>query len=946
MIEYESKIKFTIDLKESYEIKGKSRILNIAIFPGNSHLIISTENDLFMIYSFQDLFAIKKLSSKSKYEKVKIEIENFLKDIKKKNKAKNNLTSELIFELNPSSDEGMTMALGLNNTITKVFLLKKHFLEIEHEEKSNCKFIQWENDFLICAFENKTINIIKNLYIFKTIKDDDYMTSMKIIHFQDFKLLVTGYNKKVKITNFNTILNYDIGVQSYLIPKLEGKIDIIEYWNQYILFCSKKTKVIYCYHFINNSMKPSLFNIIKNFNNEQEIVNAKLVLNEGIIVSFKNNIYIYFIQGNKIEKNKVISSYEDINFCSVINNRRNHYLLYALNKKIKLYEIKINEEELNLESFENDPEKNRELINTWINTLSNRKNDFIIKKIEDYVIQVEFDEDVILKIEFFVDDLSYKFTILQCNEFHMKTLLEKELEKMSDSNEENYNDNLELIKEKLIILSKIIKSFDNYDSRSEEMVEINKLKKEHFLDFYKVLKTWQTITKNKAPINNLFKEEEEFEFDYKIMNVPLRKLVNWDFSFENISIDRAFDFVNDNFNDYSSSTLFLNPKDSGNLSNPLYGSVKSKKISSNRKKSLCMSESQHSKKYNINNETIQEEELRKNESDENSKNDSKNESIDNINVEEQNEYKIPSSKNKLTKETFKNYTDSIDVKEYDYSNTSVLFDLLGQINYFLQEIITQKSSILIQLNRDSILNIFDILESNLELEFLFICILPISSIIWNELNRDFIKKVPLINKSRLTSRDYVQETRINSENLISSLNINIKPKQNISGFLSNSESNDGNENQNSFDDFILSAEETKNEDFKNYNNYVNEYKIENKKTFRSSINLNNENNINYKRNVSRISEDLKSQRKIQKFNRSNISFLSLSNKNEKSLIELLGANFCNVIIDYVIFFSEELNLLNNDLAGKNVINFFILVNKYYETPEIKDKIDIIIKKIK
>ena len=939
MIDFESKKNFIIELKENTEIKGKSRILNISICQGNSHLIVSSENDLFMIYSFQDLFSTKKMSSKTKYEKVKIEIENFLKDIKRKNKNKNKnkLASEIIFELNPSTDEGITMAFCLNNTIIKVFLLKNHFLEIEHEEKSNCKFIQWENDFLICAFENRTINIIKNLYVFKTMKDDDYMTSMKIIHFQDFKLLVAGYNKKVKITNFNTILNYDIGIQSYLIHKLEGKIDIIEFWNQYILFCSKKSKVIYCYHFINNSMKPSLFNIIKNFNNEQEILNVKLVLNEGIIVSCKNNIFIYFIKNNKVEYDSVISSYEDIIFCSVINHRKTNFLLYALNKKIKLCEIKFNEKELNFDSFDNDPEKNRELISTYINTLSNRKNDFIIKKIEDYVIQVEFEEDVILKIEFFIEDLSYKFTILQYNEFHMKTILEKEIEKMNDR--ENYNDNLESLKEKLIKLSKIIKSFDLYDSRSEEMVEINKIKKEQFLDYYKVLKTWQTIMKNKAPINNLF-NEEEYELDNKIMTVPLRKLVKWDFSFENISIDKAFDFVNDNFNDYSSSTLFLNPKDSRKLSNPLYGRIKPKKSISARKKSLCMSESYNSKKYNINEKTIQEEDSKKNESEENSKIDSKNESIDNIYIEELNEFKNLSMKSKLNKETFLNYTDQINIKEYDYSKTIVLYELLGQMNNFLQQIIEQKLNSLIELNRNFILDIFDILESHLEFAFLFICILPFSTIISNELNRDFIRRVPILNKSRLTLRDYVQETRINSENYI-------KPKQNISGFLSNSESNDGNENQNSFDDFILNAEETKNEDFKIYNNYINEYKIDNKLTYRSSTNLNNENIFNFKKKASRISEDLtRSQRRIQKFNKSNISFLSFSNKNDKNLIEILGANFCNVIIDYVIFFSEELNLLNNDLAGKNVINFFILVNKYYETPEIKDIIDATIKEIK
>ena len=59
MIEFESKKKFYIELKENIEVKGKSRILNISICQGNSHLIISTENDLFMIYSFQELFAIK-----------------------------------------------------------------------------------------------------------------------------------------------------------------------------------------------------------------------------------------------------------------------------------------------------------------------------------------------------------------------------------------------------------------------------------------------------------------------------------------------------------------------------------------------------------------------------------------------------------------------------------------------------------------------------------------------------------------------------------------------------------------------------------------------------------------------------------------------------------------------------------------------------------------------
>ena len=64
---------------------------------------------------------------------------------------------------------------------------------------------------------------------------------------------------------------------------------------------------------------------------------------------------------------------------------------------------------------------------------------------------------------------------------------------------------------------------------------------------------------------------------------------------------------------------------------------------------------------------------------------------------------------KLTKETFIAYTVEINVKEYDYSKTIVLYDLLGQINSFLQQIIEQKLNSLIELNRNFILDIFVIL---------------------------------------------------------------------------------------------------------------------------------------------------------------------------------------------------------------------------------------------
>ena len=89
--------------------------------------------------------------------------------------------------------------------------------------------------------------------------------------------------------------------------------------------------------------------------------------------------------------------------------------------------------------------------------------------------------------------------------------------------------------------------------------------------------------KKRAPINNLYNEEDDLDLDKKIMASSLRQLVSWDFSFEKLSIDKAYDFVNSSSNDYSSSSLFLFSKESQEFDNPLYTNIKSKKSYAFRK---------------------------------------------------------------------------------------------------------------------------------------------------------------------------------------------------------------------------------------------------------------------------------------------------------------------------------------------------------------------------
>ena len=907
-----SKFYFNPKIEDMNEIKFNSKILNIAICPEISSILISKVNNLYSIYSYQELLTQKQKNTtfKEKYNKILPEVEELIKFINKKN---NKVQIEPIFELNPYFDEGTSMAIGINKTVMVAISSKKDSLyEIEHWEKCNCIFIQWEHDeydLLICAFENKKIKIIKNRDVLNELLDDDMITSMKSIHYQNYKLLITGYNKKVKIRNFYSILYSSNEFQPYLISKLEGKIDIIEYKNPYILFCSKKNKIIYCYRFMDNNWRPiHLFEIYKfrDIEEEQEIINVKFITNEGIIVSFTNKIYMYYIKNNREEFNSIAEARENIYFSSILYYRTNYYFLCVLKKKIKIVEIKIEEINNLLECSDNSPENNKELINTIINTLLNRKNEFKLKKVDDRIINAEM-EDIILRIEFSINDLSTNISIIKCEDYKLKCIIEDELEKFNKNNE------VDSLTEKLIKLNEIIKSTNLGDTHSEEYSEINKLKKELFLEYYNFVKNWQEITKKKTPVNNLYKEEEEFDSYNKTMLSSLKELVNWDFSYENLTIDKAFSFVNSSSNDLSSPNLFYFSKETEQYDDPFYSPLINKKNRRTRKKSTSTSEVP----------TIKEEAQKLNESFE----------LKISETEETNDDK-KGILYKLTKETFNNYINKIN-KNINYGDIICLLEVLGQIKYYIQEIINQKSSNLANLYVLNILDIITLLESQLKIEFLFICILPISSIIYSEITKEMRRKDPILNKSRLTAKDS-QDNRINnSEN-------ELKPVKNFSGILSSSESNDelNDDNQNT-SDFILNTEEVNNSSINNnlYRNYINEFKNDNK-LFDSS-----KDNFFSRKKYSKNSVDLtKSYRKLPGY-RNNMSFLSISNKNDKSFIELFGANFCNTIIDYVKFFSEELKQLDNDSANNNLIDFFILINKYYETHEIINEINEITKKI-
>ncbi len=878
MTEYIAKNKkFSLNLEQkSIPTEDKSKIVSLSVCQNTSSLIISTEKNPCMILYFQEVLIFpKSLQSSKKHQNVEKKLKNF---IKKEKKEMENSLFKPIFEINPSMEEGLQMAIGIGKSVNIIQMSKGKLIEVKHGENSICKFIQWENDLLICAFGNRVIKIIKNYYYeFKSFTNEDNITAMKIVHWQKSNLLVIGNNKKVKILDFFNISENEFRTQ--VITRLEGKIDIIEHKNQYILFCSKENKIIYCFHFLNNDSKLKMLFEINLFNitgldPEEELINVKLISSEGIIVSLKNVIYLFYIKNNKYVLNYTIKEPQDnISFSSLIFDRKKYYLIYSLQNTIKIIEILINQEEASnsLYQIDYDLETSKKKINTCINTLLNRKNDFSIKKLDDYSLQIKYDLATV-KLEFNLKDLSLSFSVLNCVDDINKKKLEEEIDKIKLNDEEIINDYNEYVIEKIIFLNKIVNSDISESFNSEGESEIDKLKKEQFLYHYEIFRKWQEITKAKIPIKNLFNDDEyEFDLDNKIMKEPLKSfLPKWNFNFDDLKIDDAFDFATKNF--YSSSYT-----------------------------------------DNIN----------------------KNKKNKNINEEINNDTAVIY---KLDNDSLKIYLDNIEEKKkIQNENILILVDILSQIKYYFQEIMKQNSINLIQLYRQNILDILIYLESTLDFVFLFICIIPISDLIFNEINK---RSNMTLNIKNSPLKDFLENKyQRNSDN---NFNKNIDKKNSISW----SSENDNDEMKD-----VISENEDKESLFLDYEPDENLEQNNGNLEKQLSKEDNKENNKNVKscsaskKNSKDNIDFIRTNKKnlTNRLYKNNMSFSS--NKLEKNLIEILTSSFCNSIIDYVIFFSEQLKLLNEEKPDERLIDFFNLGIKFYKTQDIYNEISEIRKKI-
>lgn len=456
---------------------------------------------------------------------------------------------------------------------------------------------------------------------------------------------------------------------------------------------------------MNNQWKPKMLfkiNLFKfiDIDPEQEIISVKLISIEGVIVTFRNKICLFYIKNNKLELDFTISEQQkNISFSSLIYYKTHYYLINALQESIKIIEInKIqNDDSSNLPNpLPRDIEAHKKIIDTCINTLLNRKSDFIIKRLDTYSIQISI-EFVFIKLEFNLDDLSHTFSLINNDEFLRKDI-EDEIQKLKLNEKEkniDYGGYTKFTIEKIILLSKTITS-EISESFTEES-EIDKIKREDFSNNYEVFKIWQEILKKKRGIKNLFNEDDEFDLENKLMTTDIKTLIpkKNNFNFEELNIDQAFNFVNANF--YSSNDI-----------NEIEEQQKSK-----------------SAKIKVNSE--------------------------------------PGKLYKLNKDCFQIYLEQInEKKKIQTENIEILGDIISQIKYYLQEIKTQNSNNLIKFYRESILDILNVLETGLHFVFLFICTILLADLIHNELNKR--SNLIINNIRYQTNSDYNFNKKIKEKN--------------------------------------------------------------------------------------------------------------------------------------------------------------------------------------
>ena len=863
----EKKLEEIFSLKDNKLYTFKNFIFSIIILNEGNYAII--------LYKELDKNKISKIYFKEKdiflYETINVDIDNYVLYPS---------YNKLMFAYS-NNNEIFIINISNLNTIKK-FVINNKFVKI--------KFMEWQGKRkgLISCVTNENIVYFfdQNTKIFDINNKNEEIFSIKYFNYKETDerrvnyYIILGVYNNIKLYKLreNKIYNKNFSYENIEYENI-NIIEILYDKNNeiYILIGNKENFKfnIYEYKKGNFNLLYVLENFIKFFKNlDDTIISLNYIYKEGIIVCMKKKIYFFYLNNDELFLDFVLDSEEEIKNFKVIkskNQYENNSIFYTTGSNIKSIKFDFNNNNLDINNLNNNTYKQFE----------REKNDFLFEmKNKSYNIYIDKYENsdiyllVIFDIKFTIDFTSkYKISILKCSDTKLMEILNDEVEKFNNKDISNKN---------------IIKTFNDLYEIIIKIKKINLSEKKTIVPYFK--NNNFTFTKTGEIVKYSY-----HKIDFNLLNENNKEIKNY----SNLNSWVKFCLDNNSHLNFVFNENKLIPEDEKIIV------LQTLRELSNFNFSKGKDISEYFNFINTNKKLFEDKTNNKlNSNEENSQNTKKRFHL--ISFDDEEKFSILKNLNinlLNDKQFYKTLINSLNsLNNNDDDDIIILIDILNYIDHDINGIIENDGLMLYHI--ESIYNKMQIFEMNKSFEILFICVFFLASRIFEKFleNNDNIEKEKrkTLSSNNLLNNDY-KNKNFNSEeiffNKIDNYNNNIlESDDNL--FLDIKENNS--EKTNNSELFISNINYSSNNSFKSYEN--------------------NNNNI-------------KDKKESQNLNKSNInqshSFPNFNIKQEKSkyLIDYFDKNFINILIQYLIFISEEFIKMGRTNESKEIKEYVNLINQ-------------------
>ena len=854
----EKKLEEIFSLKDNKLYTFKNIIFSIIILNEGNYAII--------LYKELDKNKISKIYFKEKdiflHETINVDIDNYVLYPS---------YNKLMFAYS-NNNEIFIINISNLNTIKK-FVINNKFVKI--------KFMEWQGKRkgLISCVTNENIVYFfdQNTKIFDINNKNEEIFSIKYFNYKETDerrvnyYIILGVYNNIKLYKLreNKIYNKNFSYENIEYENI-NIIEILYDKNNeiYILIGNKENFKfnIYEYKKGNFNLLYVLENFIKFFKNlDDTIISLNYIDKEGIIVCMKKKIYFFYLNNDELFLDFVLDSEEEIKNFKVIkskNQYENNSIFYTTGSNIKSIKFDFNNNNLDINNLNNNTYKQFE----------REKNDFLFEmKNKSYNIYIDKYENsdiyllVIFDIKFTIDFTSkYKISILKCSDTKLMEILNDEVEKFNNKDISNKN---------------IIKTFNDLYEIIIKIKKINLSEKKTIVPYFK--NNNFTFTKTGEIVKYSY-----HKIDFNLLNENNKEIKNY----SNLNSWVKFCLDNNSHLNFVFNENKLIPEDEKIIV------LQTLRELSNFNFSKGKDISEYFNFINTNKKLFEDKTNNKlNSNEENSQNTKKRFHL--ISFDDEEKFSILKNLNinlLNDKQFYKTLINSLNsLNNNDDDDIIILIDILNYIDHDINGIIENDGLMLYHI--ESIYNKMQIFEMNKSFEILFICVFFLASRIFEKFleNNDNIEKEKrkTLSSNNLLNNDY-KNKNFNSEEI-----------------FFNKIDNYNNNNLESDDNLFLDIKENNSEKTNNSELFINNINYSSNNSFKSYENNNN---------------NIKDKKESQNLNKSNInqshSFPNFNIKQEKSkyLIDYFDKNFINILIQYLIFISEEFIKMGRTNESKEI----------------------------